>query len=408
MEKLGIYIHIPFCKQKCKYCDFVSFNCDEKIQSKYIECMIKEIKEKKFGVWNTKANSETISDLKENDIIQQFVNSNAKFKNRKITTIYIGGGTPSYIDSQEIIKILETIKENFILDENAEITIEVNPGTVNEKKLIDYKTAGINRISIGLQSTKNRILNFIGRIHTYEDFLDTYNLVKKVGFTNINVDLMLAIPTQTEKELIESVTDIINLNPQHISLYSLILEDGTPLEKMVSKGEVNLLNEDTERKMYWKTKKVLEKNGYMQYEISNFSKKGYESKHNTDCWNQEEYIGFGLAAHSYLNSKRFSNIDVLEEYIKNIENNEIQKNIEVHEEQTREEKAKEYMMLGLRKINGVSISAFERKFRIHPLVYFRFEIEKLVNEKLIEVDLDYIKLTKKGLDFANIVFENFI
>ena len=219
---------------------------------------------------------------------------------------------------------------------------------------------------------------------------------------------MLAIPTQTEFDLLDSLNKIINLEPSHISVYSLIVEEKTEMERLLSNKILEEVSENTERRMYWETKRVLEKNGYIQYEISNFAKKGFESKHNLDCWNQEEYLGFGLAAHSYFENKRFSNINNLESYIQNIENNEFEKNVVEHEFQTRESKAKEYMMIGLRKINGISISEFERKFRINPLFYFRFEISKLVDESLIEVDLDNIKLTKKGLDLANIVFEEFI
>lgn len=376
MGKFGIYIHIPFCKKKCKYCDFISFCYDKENGKKYFEALEKEIKNCKI--------------------------------NKKVSTIYIGGGTPSLVESKYICRILEEIKNKFEIEEDAEITIEVNPGTVDEKKLSDYKNIGINRLSIGLQSTQNRILELIGRIHNFEKFKETYELAKKIGFTNINVDLMLAIPTQTEEELIESVNEIIKLNPNHISIYSLILEEGTELEKLVNSQELELLDENIERAMYWKTKTIFEKNGYKQYEISNFSKKGFESKHNLDCWNQEEYIGFGLAAHSYIDNKRFSNTNNFEEYVKNIQNNEFEKNIEVHEVQDREAKAKEFMMIGLRKIDGISISEFERRFRVNPLFYFRFEIEKLTNEGLIEVDLDNIKLTKKGLDLANLVFEEFV
>ena len=376
MNKFGIYVHIPFCKKKCKYCDFISFSCFEKREDEYVNCLIKEIEYKK--------NSKVVS------------------------TIYIGGGTPSIINSKNIIKILDAIFSNFNVLEDAEITIEVNPGTITKEKLEDYKNAGINRISIGLQSTQNRILSLIGRIHTYEEFLETYNFAKEVGFGNINVDLMLAIPTQTEEELTESVKKIIELNPNHISLYSLILEDGTELENLISKNELELLDENIERKMYWETKKLLEKNGYNHYEISNFSKKGFESNHNLDCWNQEEYLGFGLAAHSYFNNKRFSNIDKLEEYINNIKEEKYKENIIIHEEQDKPSKMREFMMIGLRKIEGVKISDFEKKFRINPLFYFRFEISRLTDEELIEVDLDNIKLTKKGLDLANKVFEEFI
>lgn len=376
MDRFGIYVHIPFCKSKCKYCDFISFSCMEAKIDKYFEVLIKEIESKKDCT------------------------------SKEVTTIYIGGGTPSVPDSKYIVKVLNTIKNTFKISKDCEITIEVNPGTVTQEKLLDYKQACVNRISIGLQSTNDRILNLIGRIHNYEQFLNTYNLVKEVGYNNINVDLMLGIPTQTENELIESLQKVIDLNPNHISIYSLIVEENTQMQKLIDNKQLELPSEDVERNMYWKTKKILEKNGFKQYEISNFAKRGYESKHNLDCWNQEEYMGTGLAAHSYINRKRFSNIDKLDKYIEN-ENN-LEKNVIVNETQNKEEQSKEYMMIGLRKIGGISISEFEKKFRINPLFYFRFEINNLVEKGLLEVDLDRIKLTKKGLDFANIVFEEFI
>lgn len=378
MERFGIYIHIPFCVKKCSYCDFVSFCSDEKTWEQYTNAVVCEIENKKI----------------ENP--------------KKVTTIYIGGGTPSLIPENYIVKIINTVKSRFKIEESAEITIEVNPGTVTEKKLVAYKNVGINRISIGLQSAEDRILKLIGRIHNYQTFLSTYNLTRNIGFENINVDLMLAIPTQTKGELLNTLNKVIELKPNHISLYSLIVEENTEIKKALEVGKLEYVDEKVEREMYWKTKRILEKNGYFHYEISNFAKKGFESKHNMDCWNQEEYIGFGIAAHSYINNKRFSNISNLEEYIKNINEENFEKNIELHENQTKQDKMKEYMMIGLRKIDGISISEFERRFRISPLFYFRFEIDKLVKENLLEVDLDYIKLTKKGLDFANIVFEEFI
>lgn len=279
---------------------------------------------------------------------------------------------------------------------------------MNKEKLEVYKNASFNRISIGLQSTHDRLLDLIGRIHTYNEFLETYKMAREVGFKNINVDLMLALPTQTMEELVSSVYEIISLNPEHVSIYSLILEENTPLYNKVSSGELELVDEELERKMYWKTKEVLEKNGYKHYEISNFAKKSFESKHNMNCWLQEEYLGFGISAHSYIENKRFARTSNLKEYIKNIKTGNFEKNIEINEVQDRETKAKEYMLLGLRKIEGVSISAFERKFEINPLFYFRFEISKLEEEDLLEVDLDNIRLTKKGLDLANQVFEEFV
>lgn len=377
MKNLGIYIHIPFCKQKCSYCDFISFAGKEECIQEYIESLKKEIE-------------------------------NFEVSNYEIDTIYIGGGTPSFIDSKNIIEILEIIRNKFNVKSNAEITIEVNPGTVNEEKIQDYITAGINRVSIGLQSTNNKILKQIGRIHTYEEFLKTYNLARKVGIKNINVDLMLALPNQTIEDLNASVDDIIKLQPEHISVYSLILEDGTLMKMLVDENKIDLPSEEIEREMYWKVKEKLESNGYVHYEISNFSKKGFESKHNLNCWEQKEYIGFGLAAHSYINNRRFCNTSNLRDYINNIQNGNFKNNIEVCEIQNEEDKKKEYMLLGLRKIEGVNVQDFKNKFVDNPIYLFHKELEKLVNEGLIEIDLNNIKLTSKGLDLANLVWEEFV
>ena len=381
MKELGIYIHIPFCKQKCYYCDFISYaNKGEKVKE-YIECLQKEI------------------ELESN-----------KYKNEEyeITTIYIGGGTPSFIDASYIERIINTIKQKYKLYENSEIAIEVNPGTINEEKIRKYKDIGINRISIGLQTTKDNLLKQIGRIHTYEEFLNCYKIVKKIGIDNINVDLMLGLPNQTLEDLKESLREVVNLNPNHISLYSLILEENTALEKMVSQNMAKLPEEDLEREMYWTTKKILEENRYIHYEISNFSKKGYESKHNLNCWNQKEYLGFGVAAHSYIKNKRYCNTKNIEEYIKNIQNGKILNNRTICEIQNKIEKQKEYMLLGLRKIQGIDIQKFKNKFIDNPICIFHKELEKLVKEELIEVDLNQIKLTSKGLDFANLVWEEFV
>ena len=381
MKELGIYVHIPFCKQKCYYCDFISYANNEEKIDEYIKALKKEIKEE----------SKNIS--KEEYIIN---------------TIYIGGGTPSYIDEKYISEIVNEIKENYNVEKEVEITLEVNPGTVNEEKLQAYKQIDINRLSIGLQSTKNKLLNQIGRIHTYEEFVDCYNLARKVGFENINVDLMLGLPNQTLKDIEESLKEIINLNPEHISFYSLIVEENTPIEKMLEQGKMTLPDEELERKMYWNAKKILEKNNYIHYEISNFAKKDYESKHNLNCWNQKEYLGFGVAAHSYFKDKRYCNANCIQEYCKNINEGKLNKNRDICEIQTEEEKKKEYMLLGLRKIEGIDIQEFKNKFVENPIYIFRKELKKMVNEDLIEIDLNQIKLTKKGLDLANLVWEEFI
>lgn len=381
MKELGIYIHIPFCKQKCYYCDFVSYaNKEEKIQE-YIKCLQEEI-----GI------------------------ESEKYKNEEyeITTIYIGGGTPSFIDASYIERIINTIKQNYKLYENPEITIEINPGTINEEKIKKYKDIGINRISIGLQTTKDNLLKQIGRIHTYEEFLNCYKIVKKIGIDNINVDLMLGLPNQTLEDLKESLIEVINLKPNHISLYSLILEENTILEKMVSQNMTKLPEEDLEREMYWTTKNILEENGYIHYEISNFSKKGYESKHNLNCWGQKEYLGFGVAAHSYIKNRRYCNTNNIEDYIKNIQNGKILNNRTICEIQNKIEEQKEYMLLGLRKIQGIDIQEFKNKFIDNPIYIFHKELEKLIKEELVEIDLNQIKLTSKGLDFANLVWEEFV
>lgn len=381
LNELGIYIHIPFCKQKCYYCDFVSYSnkCSE--VKEYIESLKKEIEE-------------------------------FDFSNYKVTSIYIGGGTPSYIDSIYIVEILSELKEklkcNLIEFKDIEITIEVNPGTVDTKKLNDYKKLGINRLSIGLQSTKNDILKKIGRIHTYQEFLEIYKLARKTGFKNINIDLMIGIPGQKIGNLKNTLQDIIKLEPEHISVYSLIIEENTPIEKMLENGEIKLPDEDLERNMYWYVKNTLELNGYNHYEISNFAKLGKESRHNLNCWNQEEYIGFGVAAHSYLNGIRFSNTINVEEYIQHIENNMKEENIQIEENQSLEDKKNEFMMLGFRKIQGVDIARFKEKFIDNPIFLYREKLNKLVEEGLIEVDLNHIKLTNKGIDLANLVFEEFV
>ena len=387
-KNMGLYIHIPFCKRKCKYCDFISYSNREYLIDRYIKCLKYEIRD--IGISNLHDYKKGLDDL---------IN---------LKTIYIGGGTPSVIDSKYIKEILSEIKQNFKISSDVETTIEVNPGTVNETKLQDYKEAGINRLSIGLQSTNDNTLERIGRIHTYEEFLNTYNLARKIGFSNLNVDLMLALPEQNMEELTDGLEKVIELKPEHISIYSLILEEGTTLYKEIEEGKYVLTDDDMERKMYWKTKKMLENTGYIHYEISNFAKKGFESKHNLSCWNGEEYIGVGAAAHSYTNNVRYSNIGNIEEYINNFENGKAIDNFVFHEKQTNESKMKDYMILGLRKIEGINIDIFKNKFFQNPLYLFRKELKQLINEKLLIVDGNYIKLTDKGLDLANLVWEEFV
>lgn len=414
--ELGIYVHIPFCVKKCDYCDFISYsNCFD-MQERYVEKLLEEIEENKNLL-----------------------------RNNFISTIYIGGGTPSAINPELIKKILNKIYDvagieieknkgtsnggkkvigNEIPDkkEKIEITIEVNPGTTTKNNLQMYKNCGINRLSIGLQSTDDDILKKIGRIHNYEQFLDTYKWAEEAGFENINVDLMLGLPGQDIGILKNSLENVVNLKPEpkHISVYSLIVEENTKIEQRIDSGELSLPDDEEERRQYHYMKNFLELNGYKHYEISNFAKPGFESKHNMNCWEQKQYVGFGVAAHSYVNGVRYANTTDLKEYL-NVENsmkNEFEDNSKnktgfatiktIEETQDKLDMEKEFMILGLRKLDGVSISKFEQKFGENPIYLFRNELQKLVEEDLLEVDLDDIKLTSKGLDLANLVWEEFV
>ena len=378
-KELGIYIHIPFCKRKCYYCDFISYQNKTDLIDKYIESICLEIED-----WKKSAN----------------------LNNYNVTTIYIGGGTPSYIEPKHIASIINKLKE--FINEKVEVTIEVNPGTTTNEKLKEYKSLGINRLSIGLQETHDELLKTIGRIHNFDQFLETYKQARNVVFQNINVDLMIGLPNQTINDIKISLEKILKLKPEHISVYSLILEEGTVLFSQVKEKIIMLPDEEQERNMYWYVKNTLEKNDYKHYEISNFATSGKESKHNMNCWEQKEYRGFGIAAHSYIEGVRFSNTTNLEEYIKNISKKQFNENLRIHERQKQEGKKKEYMLLGLRKIDGVSITEFKNKYKENPLFIFKSEINDLVNKKLLTVGGDKIKLTNKGLDLANLVWEKFV
>ncbi len=374
-KELGIYIHIPFCKSRCYYCDFISYaGCEQHIEN-YIEKVIQEMEQYDFSNYN-------------------------------VTTIYIGGGTPSYIDATYIKQLLDVLKSKISKNETKwekiEITIEVNPGTVIKRKLEQYKRLGINRISIGLQSTNDKLLKQIGRIHNYQQFKEVYQDIKETGFENVNVDLMIGLPNQSIQDIKKDLKDIIDMNPNHVSVYSLIVEEGTKMEQLIKSGKLQLSDEEIERQMYWYVKNTLELNGYEHYEISNFAKKGKESKHNLNCWEQKEYVGLGVAAHSYLNGVRYSNTTFNSNYEWDFKRKKIE------EEQTIDDMKKEYMLLGLRKINGVSIQKFKEKYGENPIFLYKNELEELVNDGLLEIDGDWIRLTYKGIDLANLVWEKFV
>lgn len=374
-RELGIYIHIPFCKSKCYYCDFISYTNRNSQVEQYIQEVRKEMEQYDISDFN-------------------------------VTTIYIGGGTPSVIDEKYIKQLLEAwqekLKNNETKFEEMEITIEINPGTITKQKLEQYKRSGVNRISMGLQSTNDSLLQQIGRIHNYQEFLHAYELVGETGFDNINLDIMIGLPNQTIQDVKKTLAEIQRLNPSHVSVYSLMVEEHTKMEQLIATGELDLPEEEQERQMYWYVKNTLELNGYRHYEISNFAKPGKESKHNLNCWEQKEYIGLGAAAHSYLNGVRFANATFTEmgswDYTAK----------QVLEKQSLEDKRKEFMLLGLRKIQGVRIQKFKEKFVDNPIFLFREEIEKLVREQLLVVDGDWIRLTSLGIDLANLVWQEFV
>ena len=373
----SLYIHIPFCKHKCFYCDFNSYCGKDNLINEYIEALKKELL---FVISQSKTN---------------------EFK-----TVYFGGGTPSYIPSKCIKELLSDIKCE------GEITLELNPGTITKEKLLDYKEAGINRLSIGLQAVQDDLLKRIGRIHTLKEFDEGYNMAREVGFNNISVDLMFGLPSQTIENVSESIDYILKINPEHVSCYSLIVHD--ELVKKYPNAFINLPNDDIERKMYYLICERLKETGYIQYEISNFAKPGFESKHNLCYWNQDEYYGIGAGASSYVYNIRYKNIDSIEEYVTCWTSMNDNRNGEhcsphiIEEVQTSETKLKEYMILKLRLLEGIDIIKANEKFGVDILERFRAEISKMTDLQLLEIQDGHLRLTAKGLDYANIVWEEFV
>lgn len=373
MKDLSIYLHIPFCKEKCFYCDFLSFRGKENYFEKYKIALIKEIE-------------------------------NFAFKNKnkyKVKTIFFGGGTPSIVPIGYIGDIMEKIYSLFCIDDDVETTIEANPGTLSYEKIKHFKDSKINRISMGLQTDNNELLKKIGRIHTYEQFLQNYENVRKVGFENVNVDIMFSLPEQTVEIFYNTLKNMIKLNPEHISTYSLILEEDTKFYDMYEKGKLKLVDEQLDRQFYHMAISELENSGYSLYEISNFSKVDKKCKHNIVYWKRKEYIGFGLGASSLLNEVRFKNTEKFENYI-NFKN-------EINVENLNEiDKYSEFMFLGLRMMEGIKKSDFYHCFNIDIYDVYSEQIKKLIKQGLLIEKNDALKLSKKGIDLANIVFLEFI
>lgn len=376
LKPLGIYIHIPFCIRKCKYCDFLSFVSDEKTMEQYVESLCEEI--------------------------QSFFQ---KYKDYEVKSVYLGGGTPSVLKPELTKKILNTLHEIAVIASDAEISTEANPGTLDMEKLLTYRECGINRLSMGLQSTQERELAYLGRIHSYEDFLESYGMAKEAGFDNINIDLMSAVPYQTLDSWEKSLDRVLALQPAHISAYSLIVEEGTPfydddkLDKLIP-------DEDTERRMYELTEEKLLQHGYYRYEISNYAKPGKECAHNILYWEKGDYIGFGLGAASCMDEVRFKNTDDMKEYCK-WPFRPFDDRMEI-ECLSRREQMEETMILGLRMTKGVSLDAFEQRYGQTIEAVFGDVIGKHEKDGLLIVENGFIRFTKRGLDLSNIVLRDLI
>lgn len=385
IKTMELYFHIPFCVRKCLYCDFLSFPASEGERERYMSALIRETRERA-----------------------------EECRSYPVSSVFLGGGTPSVVETAQIEELLHVVKKNYTITSDIECTIEINPGTVDEEKLKRYREAGLNRISIGLQSADNGELVTLGRIHNWQQFLDTYNAAIKVGFENINVDVMSALPGQGVDSFQSTLLKVLSLNPPpvHISVYSLILEEGTPLFAMQKKGEIQLPDEDTDRIMYKETGKILEQFGYQRYEISNYAKEGFVCKHNCGYWRRQNYLGFGIGAASLFNNTRFKNCEDINRYLINP--------LDCREEIKRlspEEQMEEFMFLGLRLTEGVSTKEFERNFGLRMEAVYGDVIARNIEDGLIQwkyrrgvfdQETKQLSLTEYGTDVSNYVMAQFL
>lgn len=387
-KELELYVHIPFCVRKCAYCDFLSAPADTQERTLYIDALTEEIRARK------------------ND-----------FNAYRVSTIFLGGGTPSILEGDDSARIFRALQENFDISDDAEITMEVNPGTVTEEKAASWRKSGVNRLSIGLQSADDRELKMLGRIHTYREFLDTWKIVREAGFENVNVDLISATPGQNLRSWSETLRKAADLGPEHISAYSLIVEEGTPFYERYGDGSGEdedkgnhlppLPDEDTEREIYKATEKILAEYGYHRYEISNYSKTGYECRHNLGYWERKEYLGLGLGASSLISECRFHNTADMGKYLRLYENagTDICEDIE---HLSVEDQMEEFMFLGLRKTVGISVDDFRKAFGKEIREVYGEQMRKLEEQRLIEYSGNRVRLTERGTDISNYVFSEFM
>lgn len=377
-KELELYLHIPFCVSKCKYCDFLSAPSGEEQRQIYVERLCRRIR-----YWS--------------DVIHNY--------GYEIVSIFVGGGTPSILTEAQITQVFEAVHESFPIREDAEITLEMNPGTDVKDKLPVYRELGINRLSMGLQSADNEELKCLGRIHTYEDFRQVYQWAREAGFTNINVDIMSAIPGQTLESYEDTLRKVADLEPEHISAYSLIIEEGTPFYERYGEGRhaEELPDEDIERQMYVRTGEILEDYSYHRYEISNYAKDGYECRHNLGYWDRKEYLGLGAGASSLMDHIRWKEPDHIGPSTGLV--------LEEREDFTRlrrKDEMEEFMFLGLRKINGVSEYDFYKSFRVSMDEIYKESIENLIKEGLLVREENRIRLTDRGIDLSNYALSQFL
>lgn len=392
-RELELYIHIPFCVKKCNYCDFLSFGMEDERLSEtpyhptrqlpvpeiYVDRLCREIR---------------------------WYGQKEEFCHRRVISVFFGGGTPSLLSEAQIFRLMAELRGSFSIHSGAEITMEANPGTLTPGKLKQMRFCGINRLSLGLQSTVDRELKVLGRIHSYGAFLQSFKWAREAGFKNINVDLMTALPEQTMSSYLKSLEQAVALKPEHISAYSLIIEPGTPFEEMKAQGKLALPDEDEEREMYHLTRKFLSKMGYERYEISNYARQGFECRHNIGYWRGRDYLGLGLGASSLINGRRFSNKTEIKDY--DVLAAGADGWYEAVETLTPAARMEEFMFLGLRLVRGVSEKEFYRKFGVKIMSVYGEVIRKNESDGLLLRKNGWLRLTELGMDLANIVMADFI
>lgn len=384
MNPLELYIHIPFCARKCSYCDFLSFSANEKDHELYISQLCCELK-------------------RQAPLIR---------KQYEIVSVFIGGGTPSILDPKYISRIMFVIRRYYSLARNAEITIECNPASTLRYKFAAYLDAGINRLSIGLQSANNDELKSLGRIHSFEEFLKCFQGARQEGFSNINIDLINNIPAQTAASWKNTLKKVTMLKPEHLSIYNLIVEEGTPFHRMKEEGTLQLPSEETETEIDALTREFMQKHDYHRYEVSNYAKSGYECRHNLGYWSDVPYIGFGLGASSYFQHTRWSNTRDFMEYVSldmdlEAENGfqTLRKQVEVL---SRTDEMEEFMYVGMRKISGISELDFKSKFSVDINTVFGRQLSQMIRQGLIRHENYRYFFTERGMDVSNVLLSQFL